>query len=205
MQTPLAIFQSKVELLMQTSPLNEEQAQLLSDLGDASQRMTKLNRSLLLLSKIENNQFVELENVSLQKVITDFSEEYQPQAHQKQITITMEFRSDVVLEANKSLIEVMVGNLLGNAIRHNHTGGTINILLEPELFTIKNTGKAVALEEDKLFQRFQKDNPDSMGTGLGLEIVKQICNLYRYTIRYEYSDGTHAFIITLKNFSKPGK
>jgi signal transduction histidine kinase len=120
MQTPLAIFQSKVELLMQTSPLNEEQAQLISDLGDASQRMTRLNRSLLLLTKIENNQIVEIENVSLQKVITDFSEEYQFQADQKQINISMDFRSDVVLEANKSLIEVMIGNLLGNAIRHNH-------------------------------------------------------------------------------------
>jgi len=156
MQTPLAIFQSKVELLMQTSPLNEEQAQLISDLGDASQRMTRLNRSLLLLTKIENNQFVELENVSLQKVITDFSEEYQPQADQKQINISMDFRSDVVLEANKSLIEVMIGNLLGNAIRHNHPGGSINIILEPELFTIINTGKGVAMEEDILFQRFQK-------------------------------------------------
>ena len=205
MQTPLAIFQSKVELLMQTSPLNEEQAQLISDLGDASQRMTRLNRSLLLLTKIENNQFVELENVSLQKVITDFSEEYQPQADQKQINISMDFRSDVVLEANKSLIEVMIGNLLGNAIRHNHPGGSINIILEPELFTIINTGKGVAMEEDILFQRFQKDNPDSSGTGLGLEIVKQICNLYGFTIRYEYSEGAHAFIIRLNNFSKTNK
>ena len=199
MQTPLAVFQSKLELLMQTSPLNEDQAQLMGDLGDASQRMVRLNKSLILLTKIENNQFAEKENVSLNNILENFVQQYQPQAQEKQISIHSKMQEEVMLKANKMLIEILVSNLLGNAIRHNYINGTILILSEHNKLTIQNAGKPSALDEQKLFKRFQKDSSDNDSIGLGLEIVKQICNLYRFSITYQYSDGLHGFTILFNN------
>ena len=199
MQTPLAVFQSKLELLMQTSPLNEEQAQLMGDLGDASQRMVRLNKSLILLTKIENNQFAEKENVSLNNILENFVQQYQPQAQEKQISIHSKMQQEVMLKANKMLIEILVSNLLGNAIRHNYINGTILILSEHNKLTIQNTGKPSALDEQNFFKRFQKDSSDNNSIGLGLEIVKQICNLYGFFITYQYSDGMHSFNIQFSN------
>jgi len=198
MQTPLAIFQSKVELLMQTTPLDEEQAQLISELSDASKRMSRLNQSLVLLTRIENKQFIKEEQVSLTMVLTDLLELYQPQLLQKEITVQRVFENDVLLQANRSLIEVLTGNLLGNAIRHNQTGGTIEAILKGQTLTVRNTGKPVALNSAKLFQRFQKESQDGDSIGLGLEIIKQICHLYGYTVEYKYADGLHAFAVQLK-------
>lgn len=199
MQTPLAVFQTKLELLMQTSPLNEEQANLMSDLADASQRMARLNKSLVLLTKIENNQFVETENVSLKQVIEKYLQQYQSQISQKQISISQDFQTEIRLEANKALIETLIVNLLANAIRHNYTNGSIKVLLQNHSLIIQNTGRPVALDKSRLFMRFQKDGTDSSSIGLGLEIVKQITNLYGYNISYQFIEGLHSFTIQFNN------
>jgi signal transduction histidine kinase len=200
MQTPLAVFQSKLELLMQTSPLSEEQAQLMDALADASQRMARLNKSLLLITKIENNQFAEKESLSLKYIIEYFIKEYQLQASQKNISIHLDLKESVIVEGNKALIEIVVGNLLGNAIRHNYAGGIINIQLNKDTLAIENTGKPASLNESRIFQRFQKDSADSNSIGLGLEMVKKICNRYHYTISYRFSNNLHNFTIRFNNF-----
>lgn len=200
MQTPLAVFQSKLELLMQTSPLNEEQADLMSDLANASQRMARLNKSLVLLTKIENNQFVERENILLIQIIEKYIKQFQPQISQKQISVYREFQTEIQLEANNALIETLMVNLLSNAIRHNYTNGSIKIVLQNHSLIIQNTGRPSALDEHKLFMRFQKDGTDSSSIGLGLEIVKQIVNLYGYNISYQFIDRLHSFTVHFKNF-----
>jgi len=195
MQTPLAIFQSKVELLMQTTPLNEEQAQLISDLGDATQRMARLNKSLVLLTKIENHQFTGIEDVSVNAVIDHLLEEYHPQIIEKGLHIHRDFQAALSVKANKALIEILVANLLGNAIRHNHTGGSIKILLQQNKLVIQNSGRAAALDEQAIFSRFQKESADSASIGLGLEITKQVCNLYGFSIQYQFLDDLHCFTV----------
>ncbi|MBC7934504.1 MAG: HAMP domain-containing histidine kinase [Rhizobacter sp.] len=199
MQSPLAVFQSKLELLMQTAPLNEEQAQLMGDLADASQRMTRLNKSLVLLTKIDNNQFAETENISVNKVLQIFIQQYQPQLYEKQIRITKAFQTEISSTANKALIEILIGNLLGNAIRHNYINGSIDLFIKQNTLIIQNTGKAVALDGQKIFQRFQKDSTDSNSTGLGLEIVKKICAIYNCIISYHFADNLHCFTVQFNN------
>lgn len=195
MQTPLAIFQSKVELLMQTTPLNEEQAQLIGDLGDATHRMDRLNKSLVLLTKIENHQFPGIEAVSLNSIIDNLVQEYHPQAMEKELYIQRFFQDAVIVKANKALIEILVANLLGNAIRHNHTGGSINVCLQKNKLILQNSGRPAALDEHTIFGRFQKESTDSASIGLGLEITKQVCNLYGFSIQYQYLDGLHNFTV----------
>ena len=195
MQTPVAILQSKLELLMQTTPLSEEQAELMNDLADASRRMTRLNKSLVLLTKIENNQFADKENISLILYLEKFILQYQPQINEKQIVVEKEFTTEEVLYANASLIEVLISNLLGNAIRHNNVGGSIVIQLNAGELVIENTGRQTALDETKVFKRFQKESADSNSIGLGLEMVKKVCSIYQYSVTYTFINNLHRFTV----------
>jgi signal transduction histidine kinase len=193
MQTPLAVLQGKLDLLMQTYPITPEQAELISDLASTGQRMARLNKSLLLLTKIENNQFPGTENISLDQVIRKFIGQYEPQVQEKEIVLKYCLTSDTILVCNKTLVEVLVGNLFGNAIRHNHVKGFIIITLEPDKFTIQNTGVDSQLNEQKIFGRFEKESTDSNSLGLGLEIAKKICDLYNFKISYSNKENLHTF------------
>ncbi len=199
MQTPLAVFQGKLELLMQTTPLSEEQALLMGDLADAGQRMARMNKSLILLTKIENSQFADKESISLKTYIEKFIHLYQPQINEKQITVENKIMDDEMLYTNTALIEVLISNLMGNAIRHNKTGGRIILQLNKGVLTIENTGKPLPLDEDKIFQRFQKESTDSNSIGLGLEMVKKVCSINHYTIAYRFSNNLHNFTLCFNN------
>ena len=193
MQTPLAIFQGKLDLLMQTMPLTEEQSELISDLADVNQRINRLNKSLLLLTKIENNQFAEIENVSIQQLLIKLIEQYSFQLEQRNITIINEITEDIVVVANKMLIEIMLGNLLSNAIKHNFINGSIVIRGNKTEITFMNSGTATVLNEDKIFQRFQKQTTDSSSIGLGLQIAQKIATNYQYIINYSFHNEQHQF------------
>lgn len=195
MQTPLAIFQSKLELLMQTSPLSAEQADLMDQLADASERMSRLNKSLVLLTKIENDQFADTDTLSLNHIVDSFIQQYESQIEEKKLSISLESNSEKTLRANKILIEVLMGNLIGNAIRHNYQNGSIRIYINSESLRISNTGKGAALDDQKIFMRFQKESTNTNSIGLGLEIAKKICTLYKYKLQYQYNNNLHEFIV----------
>ena len=195
MQSPLAVFQSKLELLMQTKPLNEEQAALITDLANASKRMVRLNKSLILLTKIDNDQFLEKEPVSIRDTLQKLIQQYEFQIGQQSIHLHFSDANDITVEANKTLIEILMGNLLSNAIRHNIPNGRIDITLKDKELTVQNTGKASSLDTNRLFQRFQKESSDANSIGLGLEIVKKISNLNHYSIQYRFADPLHTFSV----------
>lgn len=199
MQTPLAIFQSKLELLMQTTPLNEEQAGLMSDLADAGQRMARLNKSLVLLTKIENSQFADKENISLNTCIENFILLYQPQINEKQIIVVYEASTNEIIHANTALIEILISNLLGNAIRHNNVGGSIKVQILSGELILENIGRQTALDETKIFQRFQKESTDNNSIGLGLEMVKKVCSINNYDVTYKFLNNLHRFTISFNN------
>ncbi|KIC90283.1 HAMP domain-containing sensor histidine kinase [Flavihumibacter sp. ZG627] len=200
MQTPLAVFHSKVELLMQTSPLTNEQAELITALSQAAQRMKRLNKMLLLLAKIENNQFTEIEIINIDLTLQKIVKQYGNALSQKNISLHTRILSDNSIEANQILIDILMGNLLSNAIRHNMTGGEINIIIDNSGFVITNTGRVAALDASRLFQRFQKQSTDLNSLGLGLEMTKRICNLYNAKIHYSFDDGKHSFRVNFKDF-----
>ncbi len=198
MQTPLAVMQGKLELLMQTAPLSEEQAALIGEMADASQRMYRLNKSLLLLTRIDNSQFAEREELSVTTMVNRLAKQYEPIAAEKQIRLQTTGKDELLLTTNKTLLEILISNLLSNAIRHNVRGGVVNIRLEENLLTVQNTGKSVPLDSGKIFTRFHKDSADSNSLGLGLEIVRKICLINRYTVDYHFTDGLHTFTVYFK-------
>lgn len=195
LQTPLAVFQAKLELLMQSASLNEEQSVLISDMAMAAQRMARLNKNLLLLTRIENNQFPDKEAVSCQDLIQKLLQQYRYQIDQKSIAVQADMVQDAVLQTNRSLAEMMVGNLLSNAIRHNKKDGLIRIRLDGAGLQVANTGQASPLPAGKLYQRFQHNSTDVNSLGLGLEIVHKICLINHYAINYTFEEGLHVFII----------
>ncbi|MRG47863.1 hypothetical protein GFS24_22265 [Chitinophaga sp. SYP-B3965] len=198
MRTPLAIFQGKLELLMQTMPLTEEQATLITDMASASQRMARLNKGLILLTRIQNGQFPETEDVSVKKMTLHLLEQYQQQMDQKELTLEQHWEEDLHITANPTLVEVLLSNLLVNAIRHNLKGGQIIVKLANGTFTVQNTGQLYELNTNRLFQRFSKSSADAESMGLGLEIVKKVCDLYEFEISYAYEHPLHSFRVRMK-------
>ena len=196
MQTPLAVMQGKIDLLMQTDPLSKEQSELISGLTDVSQRMSHLNKSLLLLTKIENNQFPKTENVQLKQVVEKLVEQYSSLAASKGIVIQNIYTLDIAVTANSTLIEIMIGNLLSNAIRHNMFHGSVVIAGNHKEIIFQNTGVPGSLDAGKLFKRFQKISSDNSSVGLGLEIARQIAEQYRFSISYQLKGPLHTFIIS---------
>ncbi|AWO02006.1 hypothetical protein DLD77_10030 [Chitinophaga alhagiae] len=199
MRTPLAIFQGKLDLLMQTDPLSEEQASLITDLATASQRMARLNKGLILLTRIQNGQFPETGQVAIRPTIVNLLEQYQPQLQLKELTLQQDWVEEVTVTANPTLMEVLLGNLLANAIRHNVQRGNIIIRLAAGVLTVQNTGRTEALRQDRIFHRFSKQSTDADSMGLGLEIVRKICDLYGFEVTYRFEAPLHTFRIVMKH------
>lgn len=196
-QTPLAIIQSKLELLLQQSNLSQEQFSLISSAGEATQRLSRLNQSLLLITRIENYQYKATKRISLGKVIEENILLFKELSEQKDIKILTELTQDWDLFINESLAEMLISNLLINAIKYNHSNGKIKIELTQNTLSISNTSDAVMIENTSLFKRFSS-NSKSTGNGLGLAIVKEICDTNNLNIMYKYSENMHRFIIKEK-------
>jgi signal transduction histidine kinase len=195
LQTPLAIALNKLQLLAENESLSEEAVKEVFQTIETLERLTRLNKSLLLLSKIENKQFLNEESVDMNEMIQNVIEDFRDQIEFKGLELT--FHSERVLKArmNPELARILVTNLLKNAIRHNIKTGKIEISLTDSSLQISNTGFANPLDTDKLFQRFYKESEDKSSTGLGLAIVKSIVDLSGYEISYNYALGIHQFTI----------
>ena len=193
MQTPLAIINSKLDLLIQDQGLQEKQMKQLQEMYDAVGRMSKLNQSLLLLTKIDNNQFVDAETLDLAGLITHKLRQMEDITNDSNLEVTLALQP-VTLALNGYLADILLNNLVGNCFHHNVPGGKIDIELTTRRLTIRNTGPALSFDASAIFERFKKSDR-SQGTGLGLAIVKQICDSLHYTIRYGFEQGMHTFTI----------
>ncbi|WP_259070062.1 sensor histidine kinase [Mucilaginibacter sp. X4EP1] len=191
--TPIAVINSKLDTLIQTENFSQQQSKLLNDLYGAVSRLNRLNQSLLLLVKIENRLLHEQQPINLkdlaEEMIGQFEEIFQDK--DIQLSYTLE---DKEITASRYLVEIMLSNLITNAIRHNYRGGSINIILTDYSLIIQNTGESMALQPEKIFTRFHKSSK-SEGSGLGLTICHQICESYNYTLTYSFWNSHHTFTI----------
>jgi signal transduction histidine kinase len=194
LQTPLALFQSKIDNLLQLK-LSEEQSAIVSFLNNDVSRLNRLNKNLLLLSKIENKNYLEQSIVVLNDYIKKNLEFFTEQAQAKNITIETEFTTELSITGNASLIEVLINNLFLNAIRHNEKNGKIIIRIGDNRLTLLNTGQQTPLVVDNVFNRFSKANPSSQGNGLGLAIITKIAALNQWRIRYTFENQLHCFTV----------
>ena len=197
MQTPLTIIRSKLELLINQPDLTEKAASMLSDITEANDRLSQMNRTLLLLAKIENSQFPDTEEINITSILQQALNNLKLY-YDNFPALTANIENSVIVKANRSLIEILISNLVNNAIIHNKTDGEINITLQPSHFVIENTGSPLDINPEELFERFRKGSYQTKTTGLGLALVKQICHLYHYEITYAYNSGWHKLKIIFK-------
>lgn len=188
-QTPLAIIQSQIELLMQQD-FDEKTGQHLHQIQLSATKLSKLNKSLLLLTRIENRQFVPKEEIALDQIINQKLEGLELLISAKSIAVKKEMTPTLVT-ANPILVDVIISNLISNAIKHNLENGKINIQLSSNQLQIRNLGKSLTKSTKKLFERFQKSDDAGKSVGLGLAIVKEICEVYGWTIEYHNANEWH--------------
>jgi signal transduction histidine kinase len=193
MMTPLAVITSKLDTLIQDESLNPAQLEQINDVYLATNKLSRLNQTLLLLVKIENNILDDKETVQLDECIRQKIKLFNELIQAKSIVVNLKL-DPINIFANAYLIYLLLNNLLSNAIRHNMDNGTISITLNNNHLIVENSGSEPVLDLETMFNRFQKGK-QSEGMGLGLTIVKNICKLYHWDITYEYQNGLHRFII----------
>jgi two-component system sensor histidine kinase QseC len=197
LQTPLAIAINKLELLIENGNLRNEQAASIAEIMSIIERLVRLNKALLLLTKIENKQFLVNKNVSLNKIITQSVNDLEEIAAFKNVKITVIQKAELTSKMDISLANIIISNLLRNAIFHNVSNGEVAIEVAENTIQIINTGSGNPLDVDKIFLRFYKSNNDKNSTGLGLTIVKAICDLYSFSLLYHFENDLHSFTIRL--------
>jgi signal transduction histidine kinase len=194
-QTPLAIINSKLELLLQSGEMNENQYSAVADAYEASIRLSKYNSTLILLAKIENKQFPESKEVSPESIFKELLENLDDLILDKKIEVVKRFVPGVYVQMNPYLAEMLIVNLVKNAVRHNIKGGKLIIDVNEEFLRVSNTGPKIPLDENLLFRRFYKSSSSPESLGLGLSIVQKICSLYGFEVSYQFDEGLHCLSV----------
>lgn len=195
LQTPLAVFQAKIDTLIQNADFTQEQYKMLSSLNDSVSRLNHLNKNLLLLSKMENDIYNVKQTINMNEAIEKHFDFFAEQAKAKNLIIKTELKETVTVKSNPALAEILISNLFLNAIRHNVSDGLILVTLSNHSLAFSNTGQSKTLVADKLFNRFSKSNPSELGNGLGLAIIKKIADLNNWKISYSFANNYHSFSV----------
>lgn len=199
-QTPLAIIKGKIDLLLQENTLNEKTMQLLVSIEEAASRLSRINKSLLLLSKIENQHFGKGDTVALLPLIEKIKKLNEDFILDKNLDFVCETIEELDFKINSELCFILINNLIQNAIRHNVINGKITISVKDKTLRIANTGEDEVLNDAVIFERFEKKSANVNSIGLGLAIVKEIAEANSILVAYKYENNRHVF--SLSQFKK---
>jgi len=199
LQTPLAVIKSKTELLIQSDRLGAEEMKCLEAINTSVNQLSRLNSTLALLTRIENKQFTEKEKIDLAGLLERHLELLEEPIGLRKIRVEKQFHQEaVVLLMDQGLADLLIANLLKNAIVHNKEGGRILLETEPDRLSIKNDGPPLSFKQEDLFTRFVRDTKRSGNFGLGLSLVKKVCETYNFLIEYSFENERHTFTVIFK-------
>ena len=192
-QTPLSIIRSKLDMMIQEEGLSQKQSELAKEAYASIKKLSRLNQSLLILAKIENQQFANKEKMNLKEKAEEKIEQFRELWQSNQISIASELNESFCF-INPELLDILLNNLFSNASNHNIPNGFIKINLAKNKLTVSNSGSPIPLDKNKLFTRFYKPSINSNNNGLGLSIIKQIAMASGINISYDCDGNTHSFI-----------
>jgi len=195
-QTPLAVCRNRLENLMDDETLTEEQLNELSKTYHTLEYITKLNKSLLLLSKIDNRQFTDLQIIDINSIIKKNIQDYEEVYSYMNIDTQIIESGIFMIEINEMLANILVNNLIKNAYTHNIENGRICIEISSAKLLFSNTGQEKSLDPKLVFERFYQGSKKEGSTGLGLALVKSICDLEQLHIRYFLENNLHNFEVS---------
>lgn len=193
LQTPLAIIKNKLDILLQSKDLTGQHYEIVEEINMALSRSSRINKNLLLLAKIENSQF-DIVEIYIDEQVKHSISNLEEHIGQKNITLSTDILENVKSRGNISLTDVLINNLLINAIRHTSIAGNIKIELSKEYFRISNSG-IEGLNPDLIFKRFSRFSNDNNGSGLGLAIIREICRFQNWEITYTFENDNHTFSV----------
>ncbi len=193
LQTPLAVLGTRIEWMIDNTRLTEDQFAELTKMRQSLHRLSRLNRTLLLISKIENAQFNEKDDVDIVELIKREVEVYEEIYGYKEIECRVELPECFVVTMDESLATTMVTNLIKNAFLHTAESGSIIISIKDGELYVANSGDE-ALDATRLFDRFYTSGK-SGSTGLGLALVKSIAEFYRFNLEYSFVEEKHRFAV----------
>ncbi|SEN05510.1 Signal transduction histidine kinase [bacterium A37T11] len=196
LEAPLELTQAKLDQLLQLEEVSKSQKQHLLELNTALSSISKINKDLLVLAKFDNKKFGSTGTVNLSREVESMLSLLSEYHHEKGIKVKANIEKGVSLQMNKALAEILVQHLISNASLHSPRSAELSITLNPRTFEVVNTA-VKPLNKDKLFKPFSK-GPDSDGAGLGLAIVRQICQLYGWQVYYQFREGRHHFVLSFK-------
>lgn len=200
LQTPIAIAQNRLEMLVNDPDLNEAQLTQILKTKQALEGLSKLNKTLLLLTRIENQQFPDSRDIDVHTLLATLLENFGEAYEHLHIKCTMEEKARPNIQMNEMLATILFNNLIKNAYVHNRPGGEIRILVTERTIRFSNTGNAQALDGNRIFDRFYQKSSHDAGTGLGLALARAICTIYNIQIHYSFEDGTHHFELRMPAF-----
>jgi len=197
LQTPLAVIKSKAELLIQSENLGEKEMQLLQAINTSVHQLSRLNSTLTLITRIENRQFTEKEKINLAGLLDRHLELLQEHIGLQGITVEKHYHDGGrILCMDQGLADLLIANLLKNAIVHNMEGGKIVLETGAESLVIRNDGPPLGFRQEELFTRFVRNTRRAGSFGLGLSLVKKVCDTYQIEVEYSFDNQQHCFKLT---------
>lgn len=193
LQTPLAIVKSKLDMLLQSRSLDAGQMQIVEEMYQAINRVSRINKNLLLLAKIEHAQFEEIAYLPLDKILSDLIAQFADRFENNALRYSGHI-GEVLVVANPVLVEILLTNLLVNAVRYTPVGGQLTVRSGDGTLVVSNSGHE-ALQQENLFRRFAQASVQHAGSGLGLAIAREICERYGWQISYAFRDHLHHFSV----------
>ncbi len=199
LQTPISILQNRLENIIVDGKTSEEVEIKLIESQKTLSRMSKIIKALLLISKIENDQYLKNESVKIIELLDEVLEEIEERLQQRNIVLVKQFYSDLqYVPCNRTLLFTLLFNIVNNAIKYNVDGGSIIITTQKNennfTIEIKDTGIGIESSQIKnIFDRFKRLNQSTAeGYGLGLPIVKTIAAFHHIEIKVEsvVNEGT---------------
>tara|TARA_B110000908_G_scaffold23666_1_gene26975 strand:- start:40 stop:1278 length:1239 start_codon:yes stop_codon:yes gene_type:complete len=198
LQTPLAIISSKADELMQADNLSKEQMEQLALLLETTTRLSKINQALIFLTKIDNRFYTEGSTFAINDLLKEKLTMFSELIASKNIVLKLDVLDTTHVYMDKYLADTLLMNLIKNALLHNQPGGELSIKLANNRLSISNSGKPLTFDETDIFKRFIRSEHNKKSLGIGLSVVKSICELYGFSLYYNY-DGMHHFSINFKN------
>ena len=195
LQTPLAVLGNRIEWLLDNTEPTEKQMEELLKMQRTLRQIVRLNKTLLLLTKIDNGQFPEAEEVDVNALVRRTAEDMEEIYAYRSMCFALVDEGSLTARMNPSLAGSVVANLLKNAFVHGDEGGEVTVRVAPRRFTVCNSGAGGPLDAGRIFDRFYQGTKKEGSTGLGLAVVDAVCRLYGLKVSYSYKEGRHCFAV----------
>lgn len=195
LQTPLAVLGGRIDWMLDNDFLGEESVGELVQMKRELGHIVRLNKTLLLLTKIDNDQFPDQTDVNLSSMVLSQKELYEEIFSSKRINCSVQVPDEpVIIRMNETLASILVTNIIKNAFVHSPEGGKVALTLTENELVVANSGDS-PLDQGRIFDRFYQGSKKDGSTGLGLALAKTIADRNGLRLTYSYENGMHLFRI----------